>query len=73
MVICLERGADMPPTVSCCSKIQTGLTFLEPARPSIRGQRAFKWVLLLYTKHGETNIVISGAVEGFVSAVTGAA
>ena len=39
MVICLERGADLhmaqlmplPPTVSCFSKIQIGLTFLVPA------------------------------------------
>jgi len=39
MVICLERGADLrmaqlmplPPTVSCSSKIQIGLTFLVPA------------------------------------------
>jgi len=39
MVICLELGADLhtaqlmplPPTVSCFSKIQIGLTFLVPA------------------------------------------
>jgi len=40
MVICLERGAylhmaqlmPLPLTVSCFSKIQTGFTFLVPAR-----------------------------------------
>jgi len=39
VVICLERGADLhmsqlmplPPTVSCCSKIQIDCTFLVPA------------------------------------------
>ena len=41
MVICLERGADLPITqlmplpitVSCSSKIQIGFTFLVPAHP----------------------------------------
>ena len=28
VVICLERGADLPLTVSCFSKIQIGFTFL---------------------------------------------
>jgi len=48
MVICQERGADLhtaqlmplPPTVSCFSKIQIGFTFLVPAHPGSRGQRA---------------------------------
>jgi len=46
--ICLERGADLhtaqlmplPLTVSCFSKIQIGSTFLVPAHPGSRGQRA---------------------------------
>ena len=52
MVVCLERGADLhmaqlmplPLTVSCFSKIQIGFTFLVPAHPGSRGQRAVKWV-----------------------------
>ena len=39
MVVCLEQGADLhmaqlmplPLTVSCCSKIEIGFTFLVPA------------------------------------------
>jgi len=50
MVICLERGADlhmaqlMPLllTVSCCSKIQVGFTFLVPAYPGCPGKEAVK-------------------------------
>ena len=52
MVVCLERGADLhtaqlmplPLTVSCFSKIQTGLTFLVPAHLGSPGQRAVKRV-----------------------------
>jgi len=52
VVICLERGADLhmaqlmplPLTVSCCSKIQIGFTFLIPAHLGSPGQRAVKWV-----------------------------
>ena len=52
MVICLERGADLhmaqlmplPLTVSCCSKIQIGFTFLVPAHPGSRGKRAVERV-----------------------------
>ena len=52
MVICLQRGADlhmahlMPLllTVSCCSKIQIGFTFLVLAHPGSPGQRAVKRV-----------------------------
>jgi len=52
VVICLERGADLhmaqlmplPLTVSCFSKIQIGFTFLLPAHPGSRGQRAVKRV-----------------------------
>ena len=52
VVICLERGADLhmvqlmplPLTVSCCSKIQIGFTFLVPAHPGSPGQRAVKRV-----------------------------
>jgi len=50
VVICPERGADlhmaqlMPLqlTVSCFSKIQIGFTFLVPAHPGSREQRAIK-------------------------------
>jgi len=52
VVICLERGADLhmaqlislPLAVSCFSKIQIGFTFLVPAHPGCRGQRAVKRV-----------------------------
>ena len=48
VVVCLERGADLhttqlmplPLTVSCCSKISIGFTFLVPAHPGSPGQRA---------------------------------
>ena len=51
MVICLEQGADLhmaqliplPLTVSCCSKIQIGFTFLVPAHSGSPGQRDVKW------------------------------
>jgi len=51
-VICLERVADVPMaqliplalTVSCFSKIQIGFTFLAPAHPGSRVQRAVKRV-----------------------------
>ena len=50
MVICLERDADLhmaqlmrlPLTVSCCSKIQIGFTFLVPAHLGSPGHRAVK-------------------------------
>ena len=52
MVICLERGADLPMaqlmrlplTVSCFSKIQIGFTFLVPVHPGSPGKKALKWV-----------------------------
>ena len=52
MVICLELGADLhtaqlmllPLTVSCSSKIHTGLTLLVPAHPGSPGQGAIKRV-----------------------------
>jgi len=52
VVICLEWGADLhtaqlmplPLSVSCFSVIQTGFTFLVPADPGSRGQRAVKRV-----------------------------
>jgi len=52
VVICLERGAGshmallmpLPLTVSCCSKLQIGFTFLVPAHPGSPGQRAVKRV-----------------------------
>ena len=34
-------------TVSCCSKIQIGFTFLVPAYPGCPGKEAVKWLLLL--------------------------
>ena len=48
MVICLERGTDLPVaqlmplplTVSCFSKIQIGLTFLVTAYPGHHGKRS---------------------------------
>jgi len=51
-VIRLERGADLhtaqlmplPLTVSCFGKIQTGFTFLVPARPDSPGKSAVKRV-----------------------------
>jgi len=66
VVICLERGADLhmvqpmplPLTVSCCTKIQIGFTFLVLAHPGSPGQRAIKrvcvcvcvtdWLLVMY-------------------------
>ena len=52
MVVYLERGTDLhmaqliplPLTVSCCSKLQVGFTFLVPAYPGSPGQRAVKRV-----------------------------
>ena len=52
VVCCLERDADLhmvqlmplPLTVSCFSKIPSGITFLVPADPGSSGQRAVKWV-----------------------------
>jgi len=52
IIVCLERGADMPMaqlmplplTVACFSKIQIGSTFLVPAHPSSPGHRAVKRV-----------------------------
>ena len=57
MVICLERGADLhmaqlmllPLTVSCCSKIQIGFTFLVPAYPGFLEKRPLngcKWLFV---------------------------
>jgi len=55
MVICLERGADLPVaqlmplplTVSCFSKIQIGFTFLVLAYPGSPGKRAVKHVCVV--------------------------
>jgi len=52
MVVYLERGTDLhmaqliplPLTVSCCSKLQVGFTFLVPAYPGSPRQRAVKRV-----------------------------
>jgi len=50
VVICLERGADLPSRchchslVSCSSKIQIGFTFLVPAHSGSTGQRAVRRV-----------------------------
>ena len=64
MVICLERGADLhmahlmplPLTVSCCSKIQIGFTFLVPAHLGRPGKRAVKRV---YVSSGLIVIIIA--------------
>jgi len=56
VVICLERGADLPITqlmplpltVSCSSKIQIGFTFLVPTLPGRPGQRAVKRVCVCF-------------------------
>ena len=58
MVICMERGADLhmaqlmplPLTVSCCSKIQIGFTFLVPAHLGSPGKRAIKRVCVYYNQ-----------------------
>jgi len=49
MVICLQSGANdlqmvqlMPPIISCCIKIQTGLTFLVLVYPVCPGKEAVK-------------------------------
>jgi len=55
--ICLEQGADLhvaqlmplPLTVSCFSKIQIGSAFLVLAHPGSPGQRAVKWVCVLFS------------------------
>ena len=39
MVISMERGADLPLTVSCFSEIQIGFTFLVLAHPDSPGKR----------------------------------
>jgi len=52
VVICLERGADLhmaqlmplPLTVSCCSKIQIGFTFLVPAYAGCPGKETVNWL-----------------------------
>ena len=59
MVICLERGADLPIaqlmplplTVSCSSKIQIGFTFLVPAHLGRPGQRAVKRVCVCLSEN----------------------
>ena len=56
MVICLERDADLhmaqlmplPLSVSCFSKIQTGLIFLVPAYPGSPRQKAIKRVCVCF-------------------------
>ena len=65
MVICLERGADLhtaqlmplPLTVSCCTKIQIGFTFLVPADLGGPGQRAIKWLGVCVCVNGNKNII----------------
>ena len=47
MVISLERGANLPLTVSCFSKIQIGFTFLVLAHIGSPEKRAVKRVCLL--------------------------
>ena len=58
MVVCLEQGASLhmaqlmplPLTVSCCSKIQIGFTFLVPAHLGSPGKRAVKRVCVCCTQ-----------------------
>ena len=64
MVICLERGADLhmaqlmplPLTVSCFSKIQTGVTFLVLAHSSKPGQREVKRRILTVGIPGHSQV-----------------
>ena len=66
VVICLERGADLhmaqlmplPLTVSCFSKIQTGVSFLVLAHLGSPGQRAVKRVCVYMYTH--THSPLSG-------------
>ena len=41
----------LPLTISCCSKIQIGFTFLVLAHPGSPGQTAVKWVYVCYMAH----------------------
>jgi len=71
VVVCLEQGADLhmaqlmplPLTVSRCSKIQIGFTFLVPAYPGCPGKEAVKWLLLLASKKFSVSDQIPG--KGF--------
>jgi len=40
----LAQLMPLPLTVSCCSKIQIGFTFLVPAYPGCLGKEAVKWL-----------------------------
>jgi len=41
------------PIISCCNKIQTGLTFLVLAYPDCSGKEAIKWVPLCLWRNGK--------------------
>ena len=69
MVICLERGANLhmsqlmplPLTVSCCSKIQIGFTFLVPAHQGSPGKRAVKQVCVCVCVRAQLASVVAAA------------
>ena len=62
VVVCLEQGADLhmaqlmplPLTVSCCSKMQIGFTFLVLAHLGSPGHRAVKRVCVCVKRVAET-------------------
>ena len=76
VVICLERDADLhmvqlmplPLTVSCFSKIQTGLTFLLPAYPGSPGKRAVKRVCVCVGPTGRSPHPTGTSISSSVSA-----
>jgi len=61
----MERGADLhmaqlmplPLTVSCCSKVQIGFTFLVPAYPGCPGKEAVKWLYTVSQKKQDTKLL----------------
>ena len=61
LVICLERGADLPMaqlmqlplTVSCFSKIQIGFAFLVPAHLGTAGKRPLNGCVCIVTRSAQ--------------------
>ena len=74
MVICLERGANLhmaqlmplPLTVSCCSKIQVGFTFLVPAHLGSPGKKAVKRVCVCACVRACVRACVCACVGGWV-------
>jgi len=72
VVICLERGADLPMaqlmplplTVSCFSKIQTGFTFLVPAHLGSPGKGSLNGCVCV-------SLFFSGTAAGRAEAAAG--